>query len=108
MEDHSSSSLFSAHFPLIGIRSNIYPNHISVVAYPGLSAANTISVGEATYNSADWHSYRIGLTNDSVRVLVDGTGIISNSTGFSDDGSGDYLFLQSHQITMDQFSVTRI
>ena len=87
---------------------NIYPDHISVVTYPGFSTQNAISVGNGTYSTANWHTYQIKLTSDSVSVLVDGTQVLSGSAGFTDDGSGDDLLLQSHQITMDQFSVTRL
>jgi hypothetical protein len=87
---------------------NIYPDHISVVTYPGFDRTNAITVGNGTYSSADWHTYRIEFTSNSVRVLVDGSQVLTGSAGFTDDGSGDDLLLQSHQITMDQFSVTRI
>lgn len=87
---------------------NIYPDHISVISYPGFSTTNSISVGNGTYSSANWHTYRIEFTNDSVRVLVDGTQVLSGSAGFTDDGTGDNLLLQAHQITMDQFSVTQL
>ena len=97
----------SKHFKY-EIDYDIYPNHISVVTYPGFSLQNAISVGNGTFSTADWHTYQIKFTSDSVRVLVDGTQVLSGSAGFTDDGSGDDLLLQSHQITMDQFSITRL
>ena len=86
---------------------DIYPDHISVLAHPGFSIAGNL-VGDGTYSSADWHTYQIEFTSDSVRVLVDGTEVVTGSVGFTDDGTGDNLLLQSHKITMDQFSVTAI